>query len=149
MRRRDRAGIAQSLRRHPVLTVGAVKVATEHSKTVGESAGMRMEKRLLLNGVALGSGGISPGYEERAAAIVADLAHAGLAFGNGTAMSASEAAHAVILELLVKMGISLANALVENGAEGGHFLILPLWVSKQLPAYECRPAAFGFRRPIC
>jgi hypothetical protein len=84
-----------------------------------------MEKRLLLDGVALGAGGVSPGDVECAAAVVADFADAGLAFGDGTAMSAGEAAHAVVGELLVEMGIGFADAFVENGAESGHG---DLWV---------------------
>ena len=118
--RRDGAGIAQSLRRNPVLAVGAVQIAAQHAEAVGERTGIRVKKWLLLDRVALGSGGVSPGNVKRAAAIVADFANAGLAFGDGAAMSASEAAHAVVGELLVEAGIGLANSLVENTAEGGH-----------------------------
>jgi len=120
MRRRDSVGIAESLRRYPVLTIGAVKIAAQHAEAVGESAGMGVKKWFLLDGIALGSGGVSPRNIERAAAVVADFAHAGLAFGDGAAMSAGEATHALVVELLVKSGIGLADALVENSAEGGH-----------------------------
>jgi hypothetical protein len=80
---------------------------------------MGVKERLLLDRVTLGSGSVSPGDVERAAAIVADFADAGLAFGDGAAVAAGEAAHAVVLKLLVKTGISLADSFVENTAEGG------------------------------
>src|SRR5580704_319890 len=119
-RKRDGAGIAQSLRRHPVLTIGAVQIAAQHAEAEGESAGKRVKKWLLLDRVALGSGSVTPGDVECAAAVVADFAYAGLAFRDGTAMAAGEAAHAVVVELVVKSGIGLANSLVENTAQGGH-----------------------------
>ena len=119
-RRGDGGGIAQSLRRHPVLTIGAVQIAAQHAEAVGERAGMGVEERFLFDRVALGSGGVSPGYIERAAAVVADFADSGLAFGDGTTMSAGEAAHAIVFELLVERGIGFADLLVENSAEGGH-----------------------------
>ena len=118
--RRDGVGIAQGLRSHPVLTVGAVKIAAQHSEAVGEGAGMGVEERLLLHGIALGSGGVSPGDIEGAAAVVADFADSGLAFGDGAAVSAGEAAEAVVAELFDKGGVGFADALVEDGAEGGH-----------------------------
>jgi hypothetical protein len=97
-----------------------VKIASQHAEAVGESAGIRVEKWLLLDGITLGSGSVSPRNIERAAAVVADFAHAGLAFGNRAAVSAGEAAHAVVLELFVKSGIGFADVLVENTAEGAH-----------------------------
>ena len=81
---------------------------------------MSVEEWFLLDGVALGSGGVSPGDVEGAAAVVADFADAGLAFGDGAAVSAGEAAHAVVVELFVESGIGFADSLVENSAEGGH-----------------------------
>ena len=102
---------------------------------------MGVEKWFLFDGVALGSGGVSPGDVEGAAAIVADLADAGLAFGDGAAMSASEAAHAIVLDLLVEIGIGFADLLVENGAEGGH------WISFVYCSAGVRVPAFGFRLP--
>ena len=79
-RGRDSIGIAQSLRSNPVLTVAAVEVASQHAEAIGESARMGVEERLLFDGIALQSGGVSPGDVERAAAVEADLAYAGLAF---------------------------------------------------------------------
>jgi hypothetical protein len=104
-----------------------VKVAAHHAKAVGESSGIGVEKWLLLDWIALGSGGVAPGDIERAAAVVADFAYAGLAFGDGAAVSAGEAAQAIVFELFVKTGIGLADSLVENCAEGGHELALTLF----------------------
>jgi hypothetical protein len=81
---------------------------------------MGMEEWFLLDWIALGAGGVSPGDVERAAAIVADFADSRLAFGDGTTMSAGEAAHAIVLALFEEGGIGFADLLVENGAEGGH-----------------------------
>ena len=82
-----------------------MQIAAQHAEAVGERAGMGMKERFFFDGVALGSGGVSPGDVERAAAVVADFADSGLAFGDGTTMSAGEAAHAVVVELLVERGI--------------------------------------------
>src|SRR6202035_974974 len=142
-RRRDGIGIAQSLRRNPVLTIGAVKIAAQHTEAVGQSSGMRMKEWLLLDRVALGSGSVSPGDIERAAAVVADFADTGLAVWDGAAMAASEAAYAVVVELLVKAGIGLANSLVENTAEGGHGR--PLIYSNAAEWSWLGPSGFGLR----
>ena len=104
-----------------------------------------MEERFLLDRVALGSGGVSPGNVEGAAAVVADFADAGLAFGDGAAVSAGEAAHAVVLKLLVEMGIGFDRLIVEDGAEGGHW---DLWgycsAGVRVPASGASGAS-GFR----
>ena len=119
-RRRHGIGIAQRLRRDPVLTVAAVQIAAQHSEAVGERAGMRVEERLLFDGIALHPCGISPGNVKRAAAVVAHFADAGLALGNGAAVTAGETANAVVVEFLVESWIGLANSAVEDVAEGGH-----------------------------
>jgi hypothetical protein len=108
------------LRCYPVLTVGAVQIAAQHAEAVGEGSGTSVEKWFLLDWIALGSGGVSPGDIERSAAIEADFADAGLTIGDGAAMSAGETAHSVVGELLVEGGVCFADLLVENGAEGGH-----------------------------
>ena len=119
-RRRNGAGIAQRLRGNPVLAIAAMQVAAQHAEAVGQRAGIGVKKRLLLDGIALRSGGVSPGDVELAAAVVADLADAGLAFGDGAAVAAGEAADAVVVELLVESCVGFADSLVEDGAEGGH-----------------------------
>src|SRR5271155_2263459 len=119
LRRRYSAGIAQSLRRHPVLTVRAVKVTSHHAEAVGKRSGMRVKKRLFLNRIALSSRRVPPRNVELTATIVADLADPRLTFGDGAAMSASEATHAVFVQLLVEIGTGFANVLVEDGAQSG------------------------------
>jgi hypothetical protein len=81
---------------------------------------MRVKKWLLFDGIALRSGGVSPGNVKSAAPVIADFADARLAVGNGTTVSASEAAYPVLVKLFVKKRIGLTNALVENGAQGGY-----------------------------
>lgn len=81
---------------------------------------MGVEEGFFLDGIALGSGGISPGNIEFAAAIEADFANPGLALGDGTTVTAGEAAEAIVVEFLVKRGIGFADAFVEDGAKGGH-----------------------------
>ena len=93
---RNRMRIAQGLRGHPVLAVGAVQIAPEHAEAVGERSGIGMEERLLLDGIALHARGVSPGNVELAAAIEADFADSGLAFGNGAAVSAGKTADAAV-----------------------------------------------------
>jgi hypothetical protein len=79
-----------------------------------------VEEWFLLDWIALGSGGVSPGDIEGTSAVVADFADSGLAFGDGTAVSAGEAAQAVVIELFVENGIGFADLLVEKTAERGH-----------------------------
>jgi hypothetical protein len=81
---------------------------------------MRVEERLLFDGIALHACGVSPGDVERAAAVVADFAHTGLALGNGAAVAAGKTADALVVEFFVERGVGLANSAVENIAEGGH-----------------------------
>jgi hypothetical protein len=79
-----------------------------------------VEERLLLDGIALHSGGVSPGDVENAAPVVANLADAGLAFGNRTAVAAGETADTVVVEFVVERRLGLTDSFVEDGAEGGH-----------------------------
>lgn len=113
-------GISQSLRGHPILAVGAVEIASHHTEAVSESAGVRVKERLLLDGIALRAGGVSPRNVELASAIEADFADAGLPFGDRTTMSAGETADAVVAESLDERGFGFANTYVENFTEGGH-----------------------------
>ena len=79
---------------------------------------MRMEERLLLDGITLHTGGVSPRDIERATAVVADFADSGLAVGNGAAMAAGEAADPVVVEFFVESGFGFADSLVEDVAQG-------------------------------
>jgi hypothetical protein len=78
-----------------------------------------MEKRLLLDGIALRAGGVSPGDVELAAAIEADFADAGLAIGNRATVAAGEAANAVVAEILDQRRFGFADALIQDFAQGG------------------------------
>ena len=59
-----------------------------------------MEERLLLNGIALHTGGVSPGHVEFAAAIKANLAYPGLAIGDWATVSAGKATNTIVTEIL-------------------------------------------------
>src|ERR1700721_2686088 len=89
-RRRDSVWIAQSLGGDPVLTVRAVQIAAEHAEAVGERSRISVEEWLLLDGIALHSGNVTPGNVELAAVIEADFADAGLSIGNGAAVAAGQ-----------------------------------------------------------
>ena len=120
MGRRDSIGVSQSLRGNPVLAIGAVQIAAEHSEAVGECAGVGVKERLLLDGIALGTGGVSPRDKECATSVVADFADSRLAFRDGTAMSAGEAAKAIVLEFFVEMGIRFTDSFIEDTTQCGH-----------------------------
>jgi len=81
---------------------------------------MCVEEWLLLDGIALGSGNVSPGNVQSAAAVVADFADSRLAVGDGAAVAAGEAANPAVVELLIKARVGLLNSLVEETAKGGH-----------------------------
>ena len=117
-RRRHRLRIAQRLRSHPVLAVGAMQIAAQHSETVGQRARVGVEERLLLDGIALHSAHITPGHIEHSSLVVAHFADAGLTIGNGTAVTAGVAAHPVAIQLLVQ--IALTDILVDDVAKGRH-----------------------------
>jgi hypothetical protein len=118
-----------------------VQIAAEHAEAVGECTGMRVEKRFLLDRIALHSGGVSPRNIECAAAVIADFADSGLAVGDGTAVSTGKTADAIVVEFLVERCVGLADAFVEDGAEGGHGAAVIL-----APASGLRLPAFGLER---
>ena len=97
-----------------------MQVASEHAEAVGQRSGMGVEEWLFLDGIALHSGGVSPGGVEGAGAIEADLANAGLAIGDRAAVSAGEAADAVVVEFFVERGGGFADVVIEDLTEGGH-----------------------------
>src|SRR6266851_5210885 len=113
--------IPQGLRRHPVLAITAVQIASQHAKAVSQRSRISMEKRFLLNRIALHSTYISPGHVELSALVVADFAYARLAFENRTAVSAGKAAYAIAIDFLVQ--IAFTDVLIEDfaqGWQGGH-----------------------------
>ena len=102
--------IAQRLGGDPVLAIGTVQIAAQHSETVGQGSGVGVEEWFLLDGIALGSGNVSPGNVELASAIEADFANAGLSFGNGAAVTAGITAEVIAIQLFPESGIGFANA---------------------------------------
>jgi len=102
------------LRSDPVLTIGAVQVAAQHSETVGEGSGISVEERLLLDGVTLNSGNIAPGNIERATVIEANLADTGLSLGNRAAVAAGIAAYPIAIQLFPKSRVAFADAGVRS-----------------------------------
>ncbi len=81
---------------------------------------MSVEEWLFFDGIALHSGGVSPGDIECAAAVEADFAYAGLAFGNRATVTAGKAADAAVVEFFVERRVRFADSLVQDVAEGGH-----------------------------
>jgi len=93
-----------------------MQVATKHAEAVGERSGISVEEGLLLDGIALHAGGVSPGDVEFAAAIEADFADSGLAVWDRAAVAAGEAADPVVADRLDEGRIGFSDSLVENVA---------------------------------
>ena len=105
-RRRHGVGIAQRLRRHPVLTVRTVQIAAEHPEAVRQRTGMRVEERLLLVGIALHAVEVQQKNKQTSALVEADLAHANRAFRQRTAMSARVAAQTSVGQRFVELAFT-------------------------------------------
>src|SRR5207248_7872132 len=112
---RDRLGIAQRLRCHPVLAVRAVQVASQHPETVSQRARVDVEEGLLLNRVTLHSADVSPGDVQFPTLVVTDLANARLPFGNRAAVTAGEAANPIPFNGLVQLAFT--DMLIQNFTE--------------------------------
>ena len=95
-----------------------MQVAAQHAETVGERAGIGVMERLLLDGVALHSGGVAPGNLKLAPFVEANLANAQLPVRNAAAMAAGETPHKSPVDLLVKL--AFANIGVQNILKCGH-----------------------------
>ena len=100
------AGIAQRLRRHPVLAVAAVQIAAEHAEAVRERAGVGVEERLLLDRIALHAADVAPRHAQRSALVEAHLADADRAVGQRTAMAAGEAAQPAVRQDVVQLALA-------------------------------------------
>ena len=68
-----------------------MEIAAEHAEAVGERAGVGMEERFLLDGIALRAPDIAPRHQQPASLVVADLADANSAVGQRAAMPAGDA----------------------------------------------------------
>jgi hypothetical protein len=113
------------LRSDPVLAIAAVEIAAEHAEAVSERAGISMEKRLLLNRVALHSPDIAPRHVKLPTLVVADFADSRLTFRNGTTMTAGKAADPIAFDRLVQF--AFVDVLVKDFAEGRQLKPLPLF----------------------
>jgi hypothetical protein len=82
-----------------------------------------VKERLLLDGIALHAGRVSPWNVELAVAIEADFTHTRLTLGNGAAMATGKAAYAISIKILAQSWIGFANVLVEDLPESGHALL--------------------------
>ena len=102
-----------------------MKVAAKHSEAVGQRPGIGMEKRLLLDGVALNAADISPRDIQSSAAIVTHLANSRLTVRDGTAVAAGVTAHAIAVELFVKL--ALTHVFVNDVTQGRHDAYLSLY----------------------
>src|SRR5581483_4394712 len=95
--------IAQRLRRHPVLAVAAVVIATEHTERKRECAGVGVEERFLLDRIDLQRGRVTTRHPQHSILVVADFADALQSVQDLAAMSAGEAADRVVFQLLVQL----------------------------------------------
>jgi hypothetical protein len=79
-----------------------------------------MEKRFLLDGIALDSANVSPRNIQRSAAIVTNLANSRLTVGNRATMATGVTTHTVAIELFIKLASTLTHVLVNDVTQGGH-----------------------------
>jgi hypothetical protein len=95
-----------------------MEVAPQHSEAVGEGSRIGMEKRLLLDRIALHPANVSPRNIQRSAAIVANLANSWLTVRNRAAVAASVATHTIAVELFVKL--ALTHVFVNDVTQSRH-----------------------------
>ena len=95
-----------------------MQVAAEHPEAVRQRARVRVEKRLLLDGVALHAADVTPRHHQTSALVEADLADADRAVRQRTAVAARVAAQAAVGESLVQL--ALTRFLREHVAKRGH-----------------------------
>src|SRR5262245_58637858 len=91
LRRRDRIDIAQHLAGDPVLTISAVKIATEHAEGQGIRAGQDVEEGLFLNRIARDASHVAMRDQQRPIVIEADSTDPIATGLNEAAMPASKA----------------------------------------------------------
>jgi len=95
-----------------------MQVASQHAEAVRQRARISMEKRLLLNRIALHSAHVAPGNVELSTEVVAHFAYTRLPLGNRTAVPAGKAPHSIAINFLVQ--IAFADLLIEDFAQGRH-----------------------------
>src|SRR6266498_6124999 len=128
-----------------------MQIAPQHAKAVGQGPGVRMKKRLLLDGIALHPTNIAPRNIQLATLVVADFADSRLAFCNGTAMSAGEAANAISLDLLVQLAftdVPIQNITERRQTETSVFILPPMERLSEGKASAGRNAKKALRRRL-
>ena len=120
-RRRNGSRIAERLRRHPVLAVPAVQIASKHPEAVRERAGLRVKEWLLLDGITLNAAHIAPGHEQTSAFVEPHLADANRALRQRTAVAARVAAQPAVRQPLVQF--AFARLVREHLSQCGHGLL--------------------------
>ena len=140
-------GIADRLRREPVLAVRAVQVAAEHAEGQRVRSGQRVEEGLLLDRVALQRADVTARGTEHAASAKTDPADALAPFRHRTAMAARVAAQPAVGQDLGQLGGGRCGAEGEGLREGGRArnshgssTITPAIRSK------CRARSVGYHR---
>ena len=95
-----------------------MQVAAQHAETERQRAGPHVEKRLLLDGVALDAADVAPGDVESPAAVEAHLANARLSLQNGTLVAAGIAPDAGAIQRLPQH--AFLDMLGQDFSLGGH-----------------------------
>ena len=125
--------IAQRLRGQGVVTEGTVILASEHPEGEGARARVRMEERLLLDGVELEAGDVARRNHEAPVLVPAHLADAALVGRDQAAVAARVAAHAGLGEPLVQL--ALARQASEHIGQRRHgALIVPALAEPVTPS---------------
>src|SRR5260370_7376463 len=107
MHRADNGGgVAQGLRGHPILAVGAVQITAEHAEAVSQCPWMNVEEGFFLDGVALDAADIAPGHIQVSAPVVANLANARLAVWDLATVPTTKTPHPVAVKFFVQFPLT-------------------------------------------
>ena len=102
-----------------------------------------MEKRLLLNGIALHSADVAPGNVQLTSFVVPDFAHSRLALRYRAAVTAGETADAFTVQFFDQFRSGFADAFVNDLAQSRHTA-----VSILAPNEERRSQVSGLRSQV-
>src|SRR4029077_11463600 len=104
-------------RRHPVLAIAAVVVASEHAERQRPRAGIGVKERLLLDRVDLQGGDVAARNAQHAAVVVANLADALESVEDLAAMPARVAADGVSVQCFYQLWSGLRRAMGQKLSE--------------------------------
>ncbi len=127
------SGVAQGLRGHPILAVGAVQITAEHSEAVCQCSWVSMEEGFFLYRVALDAADIAPGHIQGSTPVVANFANPRLAVWNFATVPAGKTPHPVAVELFVQF--TLANVFMNDFVERTHWCQAQCRGKRQLLAF--------------